>query len=622
MKEILNKIKVKIFTQPFLKIFLAVSLVVTSGASTFLYVQNTQLREDAGKFYEVQERAEVLELEKVQLSIKLNNLNNLNASLNFNLNKTSTDLNKLTELNFSLTNTIKELELENTELVDSIVSMTKEIEDLNKKVKALSVGPIYGGGGGGSYSAPTAPNISSNIQDPALLAEIEQLKTDLKIAVDQKVLLQTQLNQLDILVKTLENNINTSAETAVILNATIETLTQEKIDLESELNLLTNERELLDLLDAEKAEVNRLDALITEKNGTISTLTAEKDKLLSDNAKLVIDYNNLVEQKNSYKILNDSLNISLSNLNIEIDGYKADIIKLNSDIEGYKTQVINLNKDIDDYKLIISTNTTRIKELEDLIKVHLSTITELEGNKESLLSQIQYYIDTTGPKIDFDTLNTISQLAVKANVRIEVGNSIGSGVVYKRVTVGNSYEFYILTNYHVINNHIKFNSTINVKNYAGINKTGTLMAAQFYKSEILDVSVDLAVIKVTSSSISEYYVLDLAPSAYVYNSNTVISVGNPRSQWNTITVGSVISANENVMINLDGTFRVFSNVVLHSALIDSGNSGGAILNTNLQIVGLNFAGNPQTNVFPFQSVNGYAIEIKRIHLFLDAYNLK
>jgi S1-C subfamily serine protease len=57
-------------------------------------------------------------------------------------------------------------------------------------------------------------------------------------------------------------------------------------------------------------------------------------------------------------------------------------------------------------------------------------------------------------------------------------------------------------------------------------------------------------------------------------------------------------------------------MLMHSALIDKGNSGGALVDINLKIIGINFAGNPQTNTFPFQSVQGYAIPINNVHIFL------
>jgi S1-C subfamily serine protease len=608
----------KIFNQLFLKIFLAVSLATTSGASIFLYTQNTQLREDASKFYEMQKRAETLNIEKLQLNTDLQNLRSLNYGLNVNLNKTNTDLTELTELNFNLTDTIKDLELENTELVESIVSMTKEIEELNKKVKALSVTPIYGGGGGGSYSAPSAPVISSNAQDPALLAEITQLKADLATANEQKALLNTQLIQLNTLVGSLQADITSLEETITGLNNSIITLSEEKEELENELNLLTNEDDVTNLINSKNQEIALLQDLISEKTDEINLLNSEKEELIEDSLSLTLAYNNLVEQRDYYKNLNDNLNVSLANLNTEIDGYKATIIELNNDVENYKAQVADLNETISSYQLEILSNQELIDDLNGLISDHLDTIATLEGNNQSLATQMQYYIDTTGPAVDFDTLNTVSQLAVKANVRIEVGSSTGSGVVYKRVTVGNSYEFYILTNYHVIQQHIANNSTITVKSYAGISKTATLLASQFHTTETSTNRVDLAVVKVVTGSANEYYVLDLAPSTYAYAGQLSFSIGTPRFQWNTVTVGNIIGSDYSVFVG----GKIFTNSIKHNALIDSGNSGGALIDANLNIIGINFAGAPQTNTFPFQSVSGYALPINKVHIFLEENNLK
>jgi S1-C subfamily serine protease len=606
----------KIFSDAFIKIFLTVSLALTSLTSVYLISDKIS---NERTVQQLQQEYDALVNEKSLLDDRVVKLIGQNTNLNSTFSKVNHALNTLTEFNLNLTNTIKELELENTELVESISSLTEEIETLNNKIKTMSVKPIYGGGGGGggSYVTPLPPSVSTvPVQDPALLAEIETLKESLSIATSQNTLLQSQLTQLNTLVDSLELSISAKNAEIISLNASITTLNQEKSDLQNNLDALSDDKDLLELLD--------------EKNAEIVILGNLKGQLELDLTSLTITYNNLLDDRNAYKLLSENLSADIVSLNLEIDGYKATIINLNIDIENYKTQVANLNTTITNYASEVSSlqasilaKDSLIASLNETINVKSLEINDLKNENINLLEDIQYYIDLAGPAVDFDDLNRVSQLAVKANVKIEVGSSYGSGVVYKKEVVGNSFEFYILTNYHVIENAVRFGTTINVRNYSNVVRSAELLAYQFHKTETSNNDVDLAVLKVIAGSTNEYYVLNLAPTGSEYNNQTVFSIGTPRGQINTVTVGSIANSTSNVLLSTSVySSKVFSNVVRHSALIDRGNSGGAVIDINLNIVGINFAGNPQTNTFPFQSVLGYAISIQKIHIFLDENNLK
>jgi S1-C subfamily serine protease len=624
MKKIFSDTFIKkILSDSFIKIFLTVSLALTSLTSVYLIGDKVYSDRTV---QQLQQEYDALLNDKSLLDNRVVNLVSQNTSLSSNFSKVNYELNNLTQLNSNLTNTIKDLELENTELVESITSLTEEIETLNERIKTLSLRPIFGGGGGGGGSAvaPSLPSISNTpVQDPALLAEIETLKASLNTANAQNVLLQTQLGQLEELVVSLNTTITARNASIVTLNSTIDTLTNEKNELQADLDLLTNDQDLLDLLDQKTAEISLLQS---QKNEAESSLTS-----------LTITYNNLLKDKEDYRILSESLTVDISELEDEIDGYKATIIELNNDIDNYKLQVANLNTTIANYANQVNSleaslllKNTQISDLTSSIDGYLSDIAELNEDKNNLLDQLQYYVNEEGPALDFDTLNQVSQLAIKANVRIEVGNSTGSGVVYKKIFNepvyisggANYFDYYILTNYHVIERAVLYGNSILIRNYANVTTSGTLLAYQFHETETSNNDVDLAVIKV-SAPMDLFYALELATSDYVFQQQTVISIGAPRSQMNTITVGKVLDNTSALFLSsITYKWKVFSNAIRHSALIDRGNSGGALIDLNMKIVGINFAGNPQTNTFPYQSVEGYALSIQKINIFLEENNLK
>ena len=109
------------------------------------------------------------------------------------------------------------------------------------------------------------------------------------------------------------------------------------------------------------------------------------------------------------------------------------------------------------------------------------------------------------------------------------------------------------------------------------------------------------------------------------NDTNVISMGGPRLQYNTITLGKVTNNNTNITVTDD---KSYSGVISHTAVINQGSSGGALINFDLKIVGINFAGlfegNPSLQPYPFTNVNGYAIDLARIYSIIgtgETYSL-
>ena len=92
----------------------------------------------------------------------------------------------------------------------------------------------------------------------------------------------------------------------------------------------------------------------------------------------------------------------------------------------------------------------------------------------------------------------------------------------------------------------------------------------------------------------------------------VISIGAPNGQQNTITYGKVSGYRQ---ITLDDTTpkesNVTFNVVAHNAKIDKGSSGGPLLNSKLNVVGVNYASSTDGTA--------YAIPLVKVKSFLKIY---
>ncbi len=152
------------------------------------------------------------------------------------------------------------------------------------------------------------------------------------------------------------------------------------------------------------------------------------------------------------------------------------------------------------------------------------------------------------------------------------GTSSGSGVIYKQV--GNTY--YVVTNHHVIED-----STLISIVYE---KNGILFEIADEHIDILgsDPTTDLGVLTFTSDE--EFSVIPFADSYDLKIGEFVFTIGNPLGfeYYGTVTMGIISGLTRYVE---DGDFN--ATLLQHDAAISPGNSGGALLNIDGELVGIN-----------------------------------
>jgi len=138
--------------------------------------------------------------------------------------------------------------------------------------------------------------------------------------------------------------------------------------------------------------------------------------------------------------------------------------------------------------------------------------------------------------------------------------SAGSGFILTK-------DGYIVTNYHVI----KGASTVKV----------TLYNNETYDAEIVggDEDYDIAVIKITAENLQP---VTLGSSDVLNVGDRVLAVGNPLGELTFSMTGGMVSC-VNRTINVDGTPF---NMIQTDASINHGNSGGPLLNSYGEVVGI------------------------------------
>lgn len=158
----------------------------------------------------------------------------------------------------------------------------------------------------------------------------------------------------------------------------------------------------------------------------------------------------------------------------------------------------------------------------------------------------------------------------------------GSGVAI-------SADGYIVTNNHVVDQADELVVTLNNK--------------KDYKAKVIgkDPSTDLAVIKIEANNLPY---LSFANSDDVHLGQWVLAIGYPLNLETTVTSGIVSAKSRSIGINSRQSSSPVESFIQTDAAVNPGNSGGALVNTNGEVIGINSA-----IASPTGSYAGYAYAI-------------
>ncbi|MBO5140381.1 MAG: trypsin-like peptidase domain-containing protein [Peptococcaceae bacterium] len=188
------------------------------------------------------------------------------------------------------------------------------------------------------------------------------------------------------------------------------------------------------------------------------------------------------------------------------------------------------------------------------------TAIQLVGNQSEISPVIAIAKKVMPSVVGVHTYGTYSYWG-RQITNMELGS--GSGVIY-------SEDGYIITNYHVIED--------------ATSVVVTLSDEQEYEAVIIgaDEASDLAVLKIDAGR--KLPAAEFGNSSELQIGELVVAIGNPLGYDNTVTDGIVSGLNRQLSDYTDEMTLIQTN-----AAINSGNSGGALVNSRGEVIGINSA---------------------------------
>lgn len=178
-------------------------------------------------------------------------------------------------------------------------------------------------------------------------------------------------------------------------------------------------------------------------------------------------------------------------------------------------------------------------------------------------------------------------------------NTSGTGII-----VGKSdTELLILTNAHVIESVNNLSCTF----ADGESVSATVKGSKSDK-DVAVVAVTLNDIK--SSTLSSIAIAELGDSDDVVVGQDVVAIGNALGEGQSVTNGIISALDRSITVNN----VTFEGLFMTNAAINSGNSGGALLNSDGKVIGINFAKTSEDGVEGM----AYSIPISNVRELIDS----
>lgn len=375
------------------------------------------------------------------------------------------------------------------------------------------------------------------------------------------------------------------------------------------LSLNTNEKAIWSSSNEKVATVDEY-GIVTGVSAGITTITATvNDKTYSMFISVDIKETEAILEitGNQTVYVNETINLKAklynTNKNATIYWESSDkaIATINQDgqVTGKKAGIVTIKASVVANSLIEKEYTILVRNsgsiLEDTVSNYIEhKVVELDGS------------------LDLTSLNDTTVKVVEKNYQSTIGvsnyiyyfgklerNGIGTGIIFKKEKVENEYLYYVLTNYHVVENA----SVLKV--YLG-DKDLEITASQRLKSD----SFDLAVLTFRYSE--ELPLVTFGNMDEVKAGQFVVALGNPEGYeyYGSATFGMISYVNR----KLSGEQ---SNFIQHDAAINPGNSGGPLFNLKGEVIGINTIKLADEDIDNM----GFSIALDTILYFLEKGNI-
>lgn len=170
-------------------------------------------------------------------------------------------------------------------------------------------------------------------------------------------------------------------------------------------------------------------------------------------------------------------------------------------------------------------------------------------------------------------ISTTSKVTYQSWFGVQTGvtEGVGTGIIVDE-------KGYILTNSHVVNDGAV--DAITVQLYDGSEVKGTVLWN--------DRSIDLAIVKIVASDLTA---ADLGDSEDVQIGSFAVAIGNPLGLAfdSSVTQGIISGLNRSITVTDGQNAIVMEGLIQTDASINSGNSGGPLLNSKGEVIGINSA---------------------------------
>lgn len=207
---------------------------------------------------------------------------------------------------------------------------------------------------------------------------------------------------------------------------------------------------------------------------------------------------------------------------------------------------------------------------------------------------------------------SVVKLTIEADGLFSAMTSFGSGVIFKKETNPvkhfgyQMYDYYILTNYHVISNHIS-NNRFSGKISIHYDKIDNIYPKFIDKAVVVGWytnDTDIAIIKLTSTNpniqVLEDEQFTTKTPVDLEDGQVVFLIGSPVTK----ALNSFNLVQEGIILDKNSVIRLKNETILcqngcqaiqTSAFLGPGSSGGGVFDSNGHLIGIHFAGDEDLN---------------------------